>query len=343
MLRCYHAYGTVRNGTCLRRTWFNFCEYFYHNANTQAVGFIFITSKRSGMTEILLTPLAVLLRILSNSAGNVFQKQLTTKTNHPLIVNFITYLMLTVACIFIGFFIDWQALTGQFWFYSILGGMVGALGNGFLVKALQKGDLSVLGPINAYKSVIGIIFGIFLLGEIPNIWGILGIVLIIYGSYFVLDTTAERFSLALFRKNEIQFRIWAMVLTAIEAVFVKKVILASSTTIAFISWCGFGAVFSFFLLFIYQLDIKTEIGKINNSDFRKYLGLIVCMGTMQFSTNYVFDHMQVGYALSFFQLSIIVSVILGYRVFREVDIRKKLIGSMIMVAGSILIILLKDW
>lgn len=124
--------------------------------------------------------------------------------------------------------------------------MTGALGNGFLVKALQKGDLSVLGPINSYKSVIGIVVGIILLGEIPNRWGVLGIALIIYGSYFVLDTTEERFSFALLKKSEIQFRLWAMILTAIEAVLVKKVILVSSTTVAFISWCWFGAVFSFF-------------------------------------------------------------------------------------------------
>ena len=213
----------------------------------------------------MLISIAVLLRIFSNTLGNVFQKQLTARGNHPLLVNFLTYFLLSVVCIFFAAFIDWRELPRQFWMYSILGGIAGASGNGFLVKALQKGDLSVLGPVNAYKSVIGVIVGIFLLREIPNLWGILGIVLIIYGSYFVLDTTEERFSLALLKKSEIQFRMWAMILTAIEAVFVKKVILASSTTIAFISWCWFGAIFSFVLLCIYRLDIKKEVKKHHNN------------------------------------------------------------------------------
>lgn len=294
------------------------------------------------MAETVLISLAVLLRIVSNPFGNVFQKQLTAKGNHPLLVNFLTYFLLSVVCIFIAGLVDWPVLPIQFWIYSILGGIAGALGNSFLVKALHLGDLSVLGPINSYKSLIGIFVGVILLREVPNLWGLLGVVMIIWGSYFVLDTTPEKFSFALLRKKEIQFRIWAMILTAIEAVFVKKVILASSTPIAFISWCCFGAIFSFGLLFIYRLDVKKELRKIGYNEFRKYAMLIICIGTMQFTTNYAFEHMAVGYALSLFQLSIIVSVLLGHRIFQEQDIRKKLIGSVIMIIGSIFIILLKN-
>jgi len=294
------------------------------------------------MIGIFLTTIAVLLRILSNPLGNVFQKQLTSKNNHPLVVNFITYLLLSLFCILFIFKIEWHELPSEFWIFSVLAGILGASGNGFLVKALEKGDLSVLGPINSYKSVVGIIVAIFLLKEIPNIWGISGVALIIFGSYFVLDTTKERFSWNLLKKPEIQFRIWAMILTAIEAVFIKKIIVSSSTTIAFVSWCFFGAIFSLLLLFIYQLDLKTEFKKVDKTNLSKYLFLIICVGTMQYTTNYVFDHMPVGFALSLFQLSIIVSVILGHKIFQEQDVRKKLIGSAIMVAGSIIIILFKD-
>ena len=294
------------------------------------------------MIETVLTAIAVSVRILSNPLANVFQKQLTAKGNHPLLINFLTYLLLSVVCIFIAIPVQWKNLGMQFWLYSILGGIAGALGNGFLVKALQKGDLSVLGPINSYKSIVGIIVGIFLLREIPNLWGVMGIALIVYGSYFVLDTTEEKFSAALLKKDEIQYRIWAMILTAIEAVFIKKIILASSSTIAFISWCCFGAVFSFLFLFVYRLNLLTEIRKVELASFSRYMFLIVCIGLMQFTTNYTFAHIPVGYALSLFQLSTIVSVILGHRLFEEQDIRKKLVGSAIMIAGSIVIILLKN-
>jgi drug/metabolite transporter (DMT)-like permease len=291
------------------------------------------------LTSLLFTSIAVVLRILSNPLGNVFQKQLTTKGNPPLIVNFITYFILSLLCVFMAWSVAWRDLPSAFWLYAVAGGICGAVGNGFLVKALETGDLSVLGPINAYKSVVGIIVGIFLLQEIPNAWGIAGMALIIYGSYFVLETTEDKFSWALLRRSAIQYRIWAMVLTAIEAVFVKKVIQASSVTISFIAWCWFGALFSFVLLIIYRQKLFTYSKGMGLSTIKKYILLVICIGTMQLTTNYVFDHMPVGYALALFQLSIIVSVLLGYRFFKETDIRKKLIGSLIMIAGSVLIIL----
>jgi drug/metabolite transporter (DMT)-like permease len=291
------------------------------------------------LTSLLFTSIAVVLRILSNPLGNVFQKQLTTKGNPPLIVNFITYFILSFLCVFMAWSVAWRDLPLAFWLYAVAGGICGALGNGFLVKALETGDLSVLGPINAYKSVVGIIVGIFLLHEIPDVWGVAGMALIIYGSYFVLETTEDKFSWTLLLRSAIQYRIWAMILTAIEAVFVKKVIQASSVTVSFIAWCWFGALFSFVLLILYRQKLFTYSKSMGLSTIKKYILLVICIGTMQLTTNYVFDHMPVGYALALFQLSIIVSVLLGYRFFKETDIRKKLIGSLIMIAGSVLIIL----
>ena len=243
------------------------------------------------MTGTLVLIVAIVLRILSNPLANVYQKQLTSKGNHPLIVNFLTYFLLSLFCCFLLTVIDIPVLGRDFWIYSILGGIAGAVGNGFLVKALQLGDLSVLGPINAYKSVVGIIVGIFLLSEVPNLWGILGIGLIIYGSYFVLDTTEERFNWKLLRKPEIQFRIWAMILTAIEAVFIKRVILASTTTLAFISWCILAHSSHFRFVFLQNQDSNRVETCIQTAVHWEVLLLILCIGIMQFTTNYALGHM----------------------------------------------------
>jgi drug/metabolite transporter (DMT)-like permease len=293
------------------------------------------------LTETFLTALAVALRIITNPLANVFQKQLTGDGLHPLLVNFLTYVVLAFLCLFIAAAVPWAALPAAFWAYSLLAGMAGAAGNGFLVKALQGGDLSVLGPVNSYKAVVGVIIGIFLLGEVPNVWGVLGILLIIWGSYFVLDTTEDHFSRTLLKRKPIQYRIWAMVLTAMEAVLIKKIILLSSTLAAFISWCGAGALFSFLILILYKVPVRAGVNLTATRNVSRFVFLVLCIGVMQFTTNYAFDHMPVGYALSLFQLSTIVSVLLGYRIFNEQAIRKKLIGSVIMIAGSVILILLK--
>lgn len=285
--------------------------------------------------------IAVLLRILANPLGNVFQKQLTAKGHHPFVVSFLTYGMLSLLCLFAAGDIRWRGFSLQFWMYASFAGLSGALGNGCLVKALQRGDLSVLGPINAYKSVIGMIIGVVLLGEIPNVWGVAGIALVVYGSYFVLETTEERFSIVLLTRKDIQYRLLALFLTALEAVLIKQVILLSSVEVAFLSWCWFGALFSLCLVFMSKAALTNRSRHISYSEARKYGYLVLCIGTMQSATSYIFDKMPVGYALSLFQLSVIVSVILGRQAFEEQAIGQKLIGSSIMVIGSIVIILMK--
>lgn len=292
------------------------------------------------MDQTGLLLLAVLLRIVSNPLGNVFQKRLTTAGHNPLLVNVLTYLLLAVVSLFWAINVPWLQLSGRFWLYSVLAGLAGALGNGLLVRALQTGDLSVLGPINAYKSVVGIAGGFLLLGEIPTGWGLLGIALIICGSYFVLDTTTDRFSWRLLAQPAIQFRLWAMVLTAIEAVLIKRVITTSSTTVAFLSWCWFGVLFAGLFWAVSTNDKQRQLSRITPADGLTYLWLIGSIGVMQFTTTYAFGHMPVGYALALFQLSTLVSVFFGHRFFNETGIRQKLLGSAIMLIGSVIISLL---
>jgi uncharacterized membrane protein len=116
----------------------------------------------------MLTIFAVVLRILSNPLANVFQKQLASNHAAPLFINCITYLFLSGVSTIYALSISWKNFTPAFWLYALAVGFLGALGNGFLIKALQQGDLSVLGPINAYKAVVSLIASFFLLGE--NTW-----------------------------------------------------------------------------------------------------------------------------------------------------------------------------
>ena len=287
------------------------------------------------------TLLAVIIRILVNPFSNVLQKQITLKGQHPLFINLATYTLLAFISVFLIYDISIQSLDTEFWIYSIAGGITGALGNGFIVKALEKGDLSVLGPINAYKSIVGMLFAFIIIREVPNIWGLMGIGFIIVGSYFVLDTTEEKFSWQLFKTPAIQYRLAALVLTGIQAVLDKKVIEHSNLEIAFAGWSIFGAGFSFIFILFTKVSIQKEFKNVDRAILVKYFLLILTVGLMLASTNYTLSHMPVGYALALFQLSILLSVVLGHRFFNELHLFKKLMGATIMVIGSALIILMK--
>ncbi len=292
-----------------------------------------------------MTFLAVLLRILVNPLSNVFQKRICARGQSAVFANFLTYLLLSVVVFPWAVQIPWTTFPASFWAYAALVGLFGGLGNGFLVQAVRSGELSVLGPINAYKSVVGILFGIFLLGEVPGVLGCFGVLLIVGGSYYVLDALPERFSWKLLGRGEFRYRIAAMVLAAIEAVFIKKVILASDPNVAFFAWCWGGAAFSLLFLPLQEKDSGKKFWKTQTSlafsQVLPYGGLVLCVGLMQFATNYAFDRMPVGYALALFQLSSLLSVVYGYCFFGETSIGRKLFGAAIMMLGSVLIILQK--
>ena len=280
--------------------------------------------------QILLNIIAILFRIFSNSFSNGFQKKLTKSGEAATCINCINYILMSLISIPLLLLVNFSLITPEFWLYAIAGGITGAIGNCFMVLALKQGELSVLGPINSYKAIVGMIFGIFLLHEYPNIYGVLGIGLIIIGSYFILESPK-----ALLRKD-IQYRIYALIFTAIEAVFIKKVIILSSIASSFIISSFLGAIFSYLIMRILENE-KLHIPTKKNSIM--YISTTLCFVIMTFTTAYVFKYMNVGYALSLFQLSIILNVILGYKLFNEKKLIKKLLGSLIILIGSAAILI----
>jgi len=283
--------------------------------------------------QIIFTSLAILTRILTNSLAGVFQKKLTLKKEPAALVNFGNYFILAIFSVIAIFFIPKTELKSGFWIFAILCGITGALCNYFMAEALKFGKLSVLGPINSYKAIAGMIFSIFLLGEVPDLYGFIGVILIIAGSYFIFDTLNF---FEILKKKSVRYRFYALIFSAAEAVFIKKIILLSSVPVSVIVSFILGALFS------YLIFTGGKIEKIKIPDFSKvflYLCCAICFGLMTITTAYVFKYMNVAYALSLFQLSVIVNILLGWKIFREKDIIKKLVGAVIIITGAVIIIL----
>ncbi|MCK8492175.1 DMT family transporter [Spirosoma sp. RP8] len=294
------------------------------------------------VTFVSITSLAVLIRIVANPLSNVFQKQLTHRSADPLFIISATYGFLALACLTVWPQLQVEGLPKAFWLSMLVVGLFAMLGNVFLVKALHIGDLSVLGPINAYKSVVGLVVGIFLLNEIPGWWGLAGVVLIVVGSYVVLSNKQQRkgFSWRIFGRQEVKLRLAALVFSAIDGAFLKKAIVLSSPTIAFFYWCVFGFAFTLIWMLIVLKDRWQEQTSLLFSQKSTYLALFLTVGVTQVASNIALAEMQVGYALALFQTSALISVLFGHRFFNEQGILRKLIGAAIMVAGAILITVL---
>ena len=271
---------------------------------------------------MLTTTIAILIRILSNSGLNVFQKILTSKGQKSSAVNFYTYLGLSLICLlFINRLpaVDFELLTN-----ILIMGLLGALGNYFIIKALSIGELSALAPVNSFKPVVALLIGIVFLKETPSVCAVLAIFMIIAGTFIITKAKGNT------PKKAIIYRILALLFSASEAVFIKKTILLTGAEEAFALWCFAGLIFSS----LFMVKSKPKI-----CSYKYQLYLILAVGIMQYSTNYVFSKMNVSYALALFQLSTLLSVFLGVKLFGEKELKKKVCASLIMIAGAVILIL----
>lgn len=263
----------------------------------------------------------IITRIVSNSYLNVFQKLLTNKGQKSSVINFYTYLGLSLMSIW---FLQ-EAVSTSIIPLALGMGILGALGNYFIIKALSIGELSTIAPINSYKPVVALIFGTIFLKEIPSVSAVFAILLIILGTYVILNSGKCD-------KKALFYRIIALICSGSEAVIIKKIIVLTSPEACFGLWALTGLLFS--AVFVLFAKHKPVI-----KDYKYQLLLILSVGIMQYSTNFVFAKMNVAYALALFQLSTLLSVFLGVNIFNEKNLKKKVIGSIIMISGAVILLL----
>ena len=279
--------------------------------------------------------LALILRIISNPFANFLQKKLATSYS-SIMINCYVYFVLFICSVFYLIVSSTNIFNYNcyYWFLVLSSGLLCTLGSISLIKALELGEMSVLAPINSYKCLVGLFGGIIFLGEFPLLKEFLGLVLIIFGSVFVFGTLKDVGKFNLFKRKDIFLRFCALFCSGIEAVILKKIILLSSPILCFCWWCISGFIFSIVLMIIFKKEFKS----INNIEILNIFGIAIGLGIMQLSTNIVFKYINVGLSLALFQMSGVIGVMMGYFFFKERNIVKKLIGSIIMIIGSCLII-----
>jgi drug/metabolite transporter (DMT)-like permease len=293
----------------------------------------------------MLTALFVATRIVANPLSNVFQKQLTGRSAHPVFIIAFVHALLTFMCLPVLLVPGALQPPGPaVWLNMAICALLAVAGNVLLVYALKSADLSLLGPINAYKSVIGLVLGIILIGEVPTPTGVAGVLMILGGSYLVVDDDEaeeprRNAFVRFFRERGIQFRFAALGLSATEAVFLKRAILLSSPWTTFVLWSFLGLpIAGAAVAVMLRKQVNHEVLVLQKNP-RTYLSLALTTGLMQLSTVLTFGELQVGYSLALFQMSTLISVFFGYHYFQESQIRKRLFGSVVMAAGAIAIVM----
>jgi drug/metabolite transporter (DMT)-like permease len=252
-------------------------------------------------------------------------------------------LLLSAVCLpGVGFFSPIAA--APFWTNLVIAAGLAVACNTLLVAAVRDDDLSILGPINSFKPLVSLGPSLWLLGERPGALGLTGIGLIVVGSYALVGgvggTEPGGHWIGLFRRRGVQLRVAALVLSGIEAVFLKRALLAADPATTFIWWSILGLAFAGIALpFIPHRETERDPTMSARPRTTLMFGLALTTGIMQYSTLVTFATAPVASALALFQLSSILSVLLGHRLFHEPHVVRRLIASTVMAFGAALLVL----
>ncbi len=282
----------------------------------------------------------VLGRLLFSTVSNVYQKKLSHQGLHPLYIVATTYLVLfALALPFL-----WTLhgnYSQTFWINVFLAALLDAGGWIFLVLSLSRTDLSIFGPLNAYKVVISTLFAAVFLGEIPSLQGATGILIILFGSFLLLPARTSGLKGGFFHfmlDRGVQARFLSILLFSVGTIFLKNAVVASTPLDTLVWWSLLGLPL---ILFANLLLAPGEFSR-NIKDSATYWQVILLIGVfvffMQLFTLLLLSKMLVAYALALFQLAMVLQVFLGKHVFQEKDFVRRLLASLVMVAGSCMVI-----
>jgi drug/metabolite transporter (DMT)-like permease len=286
--------------------------------------------------------LIILFRILLSVSANAVQKRLLLDragVNHTWILTYSIMLLPAIALALL----HSTSVNTAFWRDILIGGGLDAIGNLAMVAALRGTDLSIFGPLNALRPIIALIFGWLFLGEHPTPIGLVGIAITVGGGVILFSggagdhpgtSATPRTSIW----KPLFLRTTGLSLGVIGAVFLKRAAMVSSAEVTVAAWifCGL-IVLLLFAAFRHREAIVTL--KPALSQHRKWLIIHSAMFlTMQILTIKIFQATLLAYSFVFFQLGMVLQVFVGRIFFREAAFLRRLIASLVMALGSILIL-----
>ncbi len=223
-------------------------------------------------------------------------------------------------------------------YYAVAGSMATNFSAAFLYySALKKTDLSLAIPMISFTPVFLVFTSFFMLGEFPSTYGIIGIVLIVAGSYTKnlkenIGHPLEPFR-EIFRNRGVFYMLLVALLYSISSNFDKIAVINSSPYFASsIVTMLIGSLFLAVSLFRSKNLRETYR---NNAHRFALGGSLLAMSVVLINTAYTMQI--VPYVISLTRLSILLSVFYGGFAFRERDLAKRAMAAVLMIIGIFLL------
>lgn len=205
------------------------------------------------------------------------------------------------------------------------------------VKAIRVSPLSLSVPFMALSPLFILFFAFIFLGETPSATGLAGIGLIVTGAYLLNASAGKEGALGPIRAA---IREKGAVLMAIVSLIYAVTSTLGKVAVEHSSPVFFGFFYPFILTMIMTVYLASR-GKLALvfSRPRKFVLIGLCTSIMIITHFLAISLAQVALVISVKRTSLIWSVLYGALLFKETNIRERLLGSAVMAAGVALIAL----
>lgn len=213
----------------------------------------------------------------------------------------------------------------------------------FRFKAYGLVDMAMIAPFAGISPILTILTSWLIISEAPTAGGALGIFLIAFSIYFLHIGDGQSWAnitapfRAIWKNRGVRYGFLASIPPALSIVFDKKAVLASdpiSFALFALFFIGLGA-----WIFDFLAQGKTNfLRQINGERIGRFfrINLLLFVSNISFTFMFLFDNVPNVSALR--RLVIVAEVILGYYMLKQrSNIKKRIIASLGVVAGCILI------
>lgn len=210
-----------------------------------------------------------------------------------------------------------------------------------LMTALQKADASLVAPVSLMTTPLVIVTGYFILGEMPTLLGIAGILISFLGLWLLITpgtVWGNFFDVSLLQNPGVLAAFLGSIIASVSSVYDKKAVLASSTLFfSTLILLGVGLASGIIAYAKSPEDRRALMPKINSS-WLIVLFLIILTAVAFFLFTDALRFAFASYAISVRRLRALWAVLLAGAFLQERKfLLKRFIATLVMLAGVFLI------
>ncbi|HLE07210.1 MAG TPA: DMT family transporter [archaeon] len=273
-----------------------------------------------------------LVSAFAESLKDLFSKRKMKKVD-PLVMTWAFFAFTFIILLPLIFFLQIPKLDEIFFIAISVNSILVIFSVSLYMKAIESSDLSITLPLVAFTPAFMLVVSPIILGEFPNAIGIVGILMIVFGAYFLKIKESSKGLLepleALFKERGPRLMFVVAFLWSITASTIKLAIQHSNTLTVLLSQ-----------LFIETILITIWLawaGKLNFGEIKKnwkgftLVGFLTAINELAFYNAVTLT--LAPFAIAVKRLSILFGSGWGVIFFKEKDWKSRIAGVLIMIAG----------